>query len=242
MKTTSLRPKTRFGSRLASLRREQGLSQAAFAKEFSDYAGRQKELTVATVSSWETSMRLPDISTMIALARFFNVSLDYMHGLSNDKDGTVTVASTDKPMDLKESIFKINEKDILKYDSFPVFVVFKNLEHTNQWGIVDAATTSIILKSGAIKLTSFIGEFFTYPRPADVHYSVFNCHAHNIKTLMNADKFWIELKSCSNELNKQYSGWWRHNETKTGIINPANGLTLPYEGLGISYNAYTNII
>ena len=243
MRQESLKIRTRFGSRLALLRKENDLSQSAFAKEYSDYAGRKKKLTVTTVSYWETGGRMPEVNTLIAIARFFDVSLDFLIGTSNSRDGSSTqqIASevdSESPVALYESIFRIPDKDIRKYDGLPVFVVFPNMEYENQWAILDSSTASLITKNGVIKMGTFIGEYYTFPKPADVYYSFNNLHSYNERNIMKADKFWVEIKSHSGELRKQYAGWWKHNEAKTGIINIANGLTLPYEGLGISYNAY----
>lgn len=240
MKQQSLKMRTRFGSRLALLRKENELSQSAFAKAFSEYAGRKKELTLTTVSFWETGGRMPEVNTLIAIARYFDVSLDFLIGLSNSRDNaSIPVSSdSDSPVALYEAIFRIPDKDIRKYNGLPIFVVFPNLEFQNQWAILDADASTLITKSGSIKMGTFMGEYYTFPKPADIYYSFNNLHSYNERNIMKADKFWVEIKSNSDELRKEYAGWWKHNENKTGIVNMANGLTLPYEGLGISYNAY----
>ena len=242
MKIKTNRPKTRFSSRLALLRKEHSYSQNTFAKEFSEYSGRKPELTITTVSSWETGARIPDLATIISIARFFNTSIDYLIGLTNNVEGNPSCLPSDVPLDMTSSVFKIEDKDILKYDGCPIFVVFPNTEYENQWGLLDAANTTIIFKDMSIKLFSFIGEYYTYPRPADVHYSLFDLHPYTIQALMSVNKFWVGIKSSSEKVRQQYNGWWTHNENKTCIINPQNGLTLPYDGLGIGYNAYSKMV
>lgn len=238
MKVSSLKPKTLFGSRLVLLRREQNLSQSAFAKQFSEFSGRKSELTTTSVSLWEQGERFPDMATVVAISKFFNVTIDFLMGYGPRDEQEEKTAVSDLPLDMKDFIFRIDFKSLRKYDGFPVFVVFLSFDYENQWGILDIDSYSIIFKDMTLKISNLAAEYYTYPRPCDVHASVFNAYSFNLKRLLKADKFWVELKNPSKELRLHYSGWWQHNETKTCIINPANGLTLPYEGLGVSYNAF----
>lgn len=61
--------------RLKELREQQRLSQRAVALKFN--------LSQSTISAYEIGDRTPDLETLIAIASFFNVSLDYFVGLSN---------------------------------------------------------------------------------------------------------------------------------------------------------------
>lgn len=67
-----------FGNRLRELRVEFGLTQ----KQLADALG----LAFSTISMYERGIREPDFVTMEAIADYFNVSMDYLHGLSNDKN------------------------------------------------------------------------------------------------------------------------------------------------------------
>lgn len=62
------------GDRLAELRKDSGITQREFAQ--------QLHVSLNTVSSWERGLADPDDETKILLARRFNVSLDYLMGLS----------------------------------------------------------------------------------------------------------------------------------------------------------------
>lgn len=59
-----------FADNLKKLRKEKGLTQVQFAKEFNISSG--------TIAMWETSKREPDIETIIKIAGFFNCSVDYL--------------------------------------------------------------------------------------------------------------------------------------------------------------------
>lgn len=63
--------------RLKKLREEQGLSQEGL--------GLRLNVSQSTVSAYEVGERTPDLETLIAIAQFFGVSLDYLVGLSDMK-------------------------------------------------------------------------------------------------------------------------------------------------------------
>ena len=59
-----------LGTRIASLRQGRGLSQAELA--------RKLNISTSTVGMYEQGRREPSVDTLIALAREFGVSLDYL--------------------------------------------------------------------------------------------------------------------------------------------------------------------
>lgn len=59
-----------FGERLKALREEKNLTRAALANNL--------VLSYSAVSKYETNVRFPDIETLIKVADFFDVSLDYL--------------------------------------------------------------------------------------------------------------------------------------------------------------------
>lgn len=61
-----------IGKVIKELRTNMILSQAALAKEIGSY---QKQ-----ISNWENEIIEPSISMLIALANFFDVSIDYLVG------------------------------------------------------------------------------------------------------------------------------------------------------------------
>ncbi len=74
-----------FQTRLKQLREDAGYkSQQSFADKFG--------VSQAAVGNWEAGTRKPDINTLIKLADFFRVSVDYLIGHSN-YDGPVCTAS-----------------------------------------------------------------------------------------------------------------------------------------------------
>lgn len=65
-----------FGDRLALLRTSRNLSQQALAKElaFSDGA----------IGMWELNKRMPNLTTLIKIADYFDVSTDYLLGVEKN--------------------------------------------------------------------------------------------------------------------------------------------------------------
>lgn len=66
-----------LGNRLQILRREKGLTQAHLGSFFN--------LAESTISLYESGKRSPDYDTLKRLASFFNVSLDYLLGISDNR-------------------------------------------------------------------------------------------------------------------------------------------------------------
>ena len=64
-----------FAERLKELRVERGLSQAQLAKAVG--------LSNGAIGFWELGKRVPNLDAVIDLAKFFNVSLDYIAGLED---------------------------------------------------------------------------------------------------------------------------------------------------------------
>ncbi len=59
-----------INTRILSLRKEAGVSQQQLADTL--------KFSRRAVSLWETGCRIPDIHSLIILADYFNVSLDYL--------------------------------------------------------------------------------------------------------------------------------------------------------------------
>ena len=64
-----------FSERLMQLRKERGLSQATVAKDLG--------VSLGIVCYWETNKSDPTATNVAKLARYFNVSSDYLLGLSD---------------------------------------------------------------------------------------------------------------------------------------------------------------
>lgn len=64
-----------FGERLRTLRQERNIGQVQLAKEL--------DVGKSIVSLWELGRCEPTLSKLIAMAKFFGVSIDYLAGLED---------------------------------------------------------------------------------------------------------------------------------------------------------------
>jgi transcriptional regulator with XRE-family HTH domain len=86
-----------FAERLRELRKAARLTQVQFSAEFN--------ISNGTVAMWETGKREPDFSTVISIADFFGVTVDYLIG------------HDEEPASQKGGLSKEDESLILAYHS-----------------------------------------------------------------------------------------------------------------------------
>ncbi|WP_434565126.1 helix-turn-helix domain-containing protein [Thermoanaerobacterium thermosaccharolyticum] len=96
-----------FKDRLKQLRNEKNLTQEELAK----YIGT----TRATLASWETGRREPDMETLRKLSDYFNVTLDWLMGNTDIRNqaGEITDAVSDDP-ELAEFWNDLKQREDLK--------------------------------------------------------------------------------------------------------------------------------
>lgn len=70
-----IKVENKFAMRFKELREEKKLSQAQIGKELG--------YTQVCISRWESGERIPNVNDIIAVAMFFNVSTDYLLGLTD---------------------------------------------------------------------------------------------------------------------------------------------------------------
>jgi len=70
-----------FGNKLRELRIEQNISQVQLAEIL--------DTTSQAVSQWELGKRMPNVKIIILLAGHFNVTTDYLLGVSSEREDTL---------------------------------------------------------------------------------------------------------------------------------------------------------
>ena len=65
----------KFAERLKELREEKGLSLKQLSKEIG--------ISDVAIGRWERKARIPNIEALIVIAKYFNVSADYLLGLTD---------------------------------------------------------------------------------------------------------------------------------------------------------------
>lgn len=84
-------------NRIKELRNKKGLSQKEFAKAFSEFVKEDSEIkpvSYATISRWERGENEPKLETWIKLADFFDVSVSYLQGISENSEPLFTLGSS----------------------------------------------------------------------------------------------------------------------------------------------------
>lgn len=108
-----------FGERFKELRLDKNLKQQELADNFNRIYGYT--FSKSSISQYENNKRRPETDALIDFAKYFNVSIDYLVGLSENKNPCVEneVSVTNKDiLDNIKGLFlysKINrkEKDLL---------------------------------------------------------------------------------------------------------------------------------
>ena len=239
-------PNSGFATRLKQLRVEKGFNQQELAMDFSSFLGRKTDYALTTISAWELGRKNPPIATLYKLADYFDVSVDYLCGLSSSRKGQSDgVRFDEKSSDerdeiLKESILLLSKEELKKYDGLPIFVSFKKMEYKSQWGLLNYSSQTIKFLTFDIPLGKYDIVISAYPLPNEMYFNFWKLHAYSLPQMLQANKFWIEIYSNDDEIKGLYNGWYGHNENRTAIINLNNGLVLPYTGLNVSYVAYSS--
>ena len=89
-----------FASRIKELREERELSQEAL----DNFLGYSR----SAISSYETAVRNPDLTTFLAYSRFFDVSIDYLVGETNVRKTLYRVACASNISD--KDVGKLSDK------------------------------------------------------------------------------------------------------------------------------------
>ena len=74
-----------FSVRLKELRKKHNLTQSEFAKQFN--------ISNGAIGNWESGKREPDSETMSRMADYFNVSVDYLLGRTDDPSSAGALAA-----------------------------------------------------------------------------------------------------------------------------------------------------
>ncbi len=95
------------GTRLRELRQNSSMTQEQLAHKLSEITG--VNISTRTVSGYETGTREPDIRTLVSIASYFNISLDWLLGISNRMERASEPAPDKKYLSFPEISFMIRD-------------------------------------------------------------------------------------------------------------------------------------
>lgn len=226
-------------SRLGSLREARGLTQQQFADQINELLPADLKLTIPLISSWETGRRTCSPKYVDIIAKYYDVTVEYLYGETKE--------DAEKYQEIKsitEKLKELTQEQLVSYDGQPIYVVFREQTHLNQWGIFNAKRSNIVFVDSILPISvKNIGKLRLYSMIPfeEIPYSEFCKRRMNITTFYRSTHIYVSMKTTDPVVKAKYDGWYRHNEDNSMLINQT-GLTLPYEGLGISYFAYHDMV
>ena len=231
-----------FASRLTTIRTEAGLTQSDLAKIIRDLSSTSAKVSEIAVSSYETGSRTPTLPTVIFIAQYFDVSVDWLCGLTDDRNG---FKAKDEKKEETKSIFndipelEIRTKDLYKYDKMPVYITSINDTIEPGWAIINYKEKVFTMADGT---RYYIDNSFKYYKavPSNANYTTANeKKSLTYLQLLESDEVWVEMNTSDGFIRGLYNGWYIHNKDKTALVSPDNSRILSYDRLGYTYNAYS---
>lgn len=113
-----------FATILRELRKSRDLSQGDLAKALSVHH--------TAVSQWETGRTMPDIDTITQVARYFNVSTDYLLGRDDDPNPSAPPPATKDIDDIRFALFGDVAEEITDEDMEDVRLVVELIKRRKQ--------------------------------------------------------------------------------------------------------------
>ena len=95
-----------FGDKLKALRTEKGWTQQQLADRL--------ELVNATISAYEQSAKSPSVEVLIKICGLFNVSADYLLGLSDNMERKMSVLTDEQMQMIVRLITEFEQHNLLK--------------------------------------------------------------------------------------------------------------------------------
>ena len=96
-----------FANRLKRLRKELKLTQEQLSHELN--------IARSTISGYETERKEPDYDTLIYIANYFDVSIDYILGRTNVKKYPVEIVKKDEAIDDIDNLSPESKEDLKRY-------------------------------------------------------------------------------------------------------------------------------
>lgn len=229
-----------FGNRIKALRAEKGITQEKLLKELNNALKMERPYSGLTLSAWENGRKMPTATTLITLSQIFECTVDYLLGLTDERDFTsssqASGASSNNSYDYPTDI-AITLRELNSYDKKPVFVKFNNSKLLDAWGIIDAKNQRIVFADKMVPISNKFNYYSSHVI-SSTGFSVEGRKPYSYTTMLKTKDMWVEMIGAEGFIRGRYNGIWHHNEQHTCLVNSL-GLTLPYDGLGISYNAYS---
>ena len=242
-------------SRIAQIRSEKGLTQTGLQEAFNNNY-KDSNISLSAISMWERGRRPVSDKYLDIYVDYFKVSKAFLLGFTDNKDeylsdeqikslasGNYNAIDESNP---SSSVKEVLWKELFRFDHLPLYVEYPTYEHPSAWCIYDYANEKLVFTDRveqvgpSMQNRSRKGEIKFYAMSPDYA----TIYADNKKKplellkVREKNRVYVKMLSPSPIVRAMYDGWYKNNENKTALIK-SNGLVLPYEGIGISYNAFS---
>ena len=131
----------KIGSFIRELRKEQGMTQEQLAEQFN--------VSARTISRWETGHNMPDISLLVEISEFFDVSIPEI------------INGERKSEKMNEEVKEVAEK-LSDYAGEEKINIIKNIRNLSVMGVCALILYYILESAGVVAHSGFAGKIFLY--------------------------------------------------------------------------------
>ncbi len=233
-----------FRTRLVALRNERDMSQRSLASVLTAMRQEQTSISTSTVNAWESGNRLPTITNLKLIAQYFNVSINYLAGVTPHRklfnsDEQLTIINSD------QDYTPLKKSDLRQYDQSPVLCVFPRSTHSPKWGLYDAAADRVVF------IHSVINEVQSKMRGALELYTLKDYAEHMLKSPPdgfksvhyddilkgNFTRLYVKFNTLDENISDQYDGYYTVSSNKLSLLN-STGNALMTEWVDTRYFAF----
>ena len=242
-------------ARIAQVRVDHGITQLELREAFNDNY-KNSSISLSAISMWERGRRPVSEKYLDMYVDYFHVSKAFLLGYTDNKDEFLS----DEQMDAmangnyvstddtnpSDSIKEVLWKELFRFDTLPLYVEYPTYTYPNAWCICDYVGERLVFSDRIEQINPTMqnlsrkGEIKFYsmsPNYATI-YADNKKKPLELLKIKEKNRVYVKMLSPSPIVRSMYDGWYRNNENTTALIK-SNGLILPYEGIGISYNAFS---
>lgn len=228
-------------SRIAKARKTLCMTQGQFAINIREHLPEEDAISAILVSSWETGRRTCRPEIVKIIAKLTGYPEDYFYGKC-DENGNPTISPYSSIG--QENLMEISPETLYQFDKKPVYVEFMEYQHPNGWALVDYNSKELVFTKYIIKINprNLVSLRFYEHRPYyDLSQEMLTNKRLDLGTLFTMNRVYVIMNTADPVIRAKYNGWYSHNADRTALQNHI-GIVLSYDGLGISYNAYPDVI
>ncbi len=230
-----------IGINLVKKRKERGWTQKEMRSKLVEFLATTDVPSEMTISAYENGTRTMNAACLVAFARLFGCSVDELVGyapgmeieLKRMEERAENTGETEPHF---HPGYQIEPSRYADYDQEPVFMAPIDGMSTPKWGILDYSRMRVCCAGMTIQLSPELRLYAAKPDAFEIPIDTYK--KLSMVALMKANNIYVESFSSNREIRGYVTGYYTHSPNRAFLVNTANGMTLPYQGLGISYAAY----